>query len=106
TAVDAANLTTDAPAAISSRLGASGATLPVSFTMMVPQGTEIDPDSITVTSNRASQVGFSIAQNQRSMTWAGSVTDEAPTTTLPVRNFLATGTSLIDIAASSPALPC
>jgi len=106
TVTDAANLTTDAPAAISSRLGASGASLPVSFTMMVPQGTEIDPESITITSARANEVGFSIAQNQRSMTWAGSVTDEAPTTELPVQNFLATGTSLLDISPTSPSLPC
>lgn len=103
---DAADLPSGEAATITSRLGASGATLPVSFTMMVPEGTNVDPESISVTSNRANQIGFSIAQNQRSMTWAGTVTDQAPVVTLNTGAFPGTGVSLTDLPFDSLALPC
>ena len=103
---NAAELTGDEPATIRARMGAIGSPLAASFTMLVPQGTELDEESITINSNRAEQRGFSIAQNKRSFTWAGTVTNQAPVVTLNTADFVGAGTSLTDLPLNSFALPC
>lgn len=107
TVVDnAAELPGDEPASIHARMGATSSPLPVSFTMLVPQGTELDAESITIESYRANQVGFSVAQNNRSITWAGTVTNQAPIVSLNTADFDGAGVSLTDLPLESFALPC
>lgn len=102
---DAANLTTATPATIKSRIGNSGSSLPISFTMLIPEGTTVDESSIVATGMNAAEVGFSIAQNKQSMTWAGTVTDNPDNFGLVSTGFPYAGFSLTDLG--SPAvIPC
>lgn len=103
---NAAELPGDEPASINARMGATGSPLPVSFTTLIPQGTELDPESITIETKRANQVGFSIAQNKRSFTWAGTVTNQAPVISLNSADFIGAGVSLTELPLNSFALPC
>ncbi|WP_274707206.1 S8 family serine peptidase [Aliidiomarina quisquiliarum] len=103
---DAANLTTATPATVKSRVGNSGSSLPVSFTMLIPEGTTLDESSIVSNGLNASQVGFSIAQNKQSMTWAGTLTDSAGNITLANNPFPYAGWSLTDIPVNNAVIPC
>lgn len=80
-----------------SRGGDNGGTYTTSVTAKIPAGTELDEESVVVTGNRASQVGFSIAPNGRSISWAGNLNDAAPVTTLTDSAFPFAGMSLTDI---------
>lgn len=106
TVEDHANLTSAAPATVRSRLGSSDNQFPVSFTMHVPDGTTLDESSVTLDSRYANEVGFSVSQDGRSMTWAGTVNDLPGNITLANNPFPFAGLSLTDLPGENYALPC
>ncbi|MBA3989182.1 MAG: peptidase S8 [Idiomarina sp.] len=101
------------PIAFMSRAGYPGTNSAFSFTVTVPEGFEIDRDSVELSANRASQTGFSFGSNNRTMAWSGSLTtSEASVTLAPASGtaFPFAGLSLTDLddvlAAPSPRHDC
>ncbi|OEY70865.1 hypothetical protein BI198_00460 [Rheinheimera salexigens] len=92
---------------MSARAGDSGSGLPVSFTVHIPEGTELVEGSVDIELARASQNGFSIAPNKRVMTWAGSVNSAPDVTSLaPTSAFPYAGYVMADFGITSTQLPC
>jgi subtilisin family serine protease len=105
TTIVSGEVTVGEPITLRSRAGDVDASSPYSFIMRIPEGTEVDPESIQQSSNRATQTGFSVAPNARSMTWAGNVNSAPPTVVVQPGSFPGTGVSLTDIGGAL-ALPC
>ncbi|MCC5879394.1 MAG: S8 family serine peptidase [Idiomarina sp.] len=112
TQVNQVTVVTDAalgePMTLQARAGDSGATQAISYTVHVPDGTTLDTDSIMMDSNRAEQFGFSVAQNERSFSWAGNINDVEPTVTMGPAGgaFPFAGLSLTDLPLESPEIAC
>lgn len=103
----AAEVVAGEPLTIRSRAGFAGAPAqPYAFTMLMPEGTELVEGSLVPSSYLATQFGFSIAPNMRSMTWAGTVNQLAPVASVTPVNFPFAGLSLTDLPFASPSLPC
>lgn len=79
---------------------AGDGTRPVSFNIRIPEGTELNKDSVTInaTPNRVSQTGFSISPNGNVMSWAGSINSAPAVTTLnPTTAFPYAGLTVADL---------
>ncbi|MGX5913545.1 S8 family serine peptidase [Aliidiomarina sp. Khilg15.8] len=105
TTIISGEVTVGEPITLRSRASDVGAQNPFNFVMRIPEGTEVDPASIAKTSNRATEIGFSVAPGARSMTWAGNLTSGQPTVIVEPGTFPGTGASLADIGGAF-ALPC
>jgi minor extracellular serine protease Vpr len=105
TTPEASEVVVGEPLNIRSRAGFAGTPVqPYTFTVLMPEGTALVEDSLSATSNLATQFGFSIAPNLGSFAWAGTVNQFAPVASVTPVSFPYAGLSLT--AFGSPSLPC
>jgi len=91
-----------------SRGGDNGSGGNTTVTVRIPEGMELDVDSITPTLSRAVERGFSVAPNGSSFTWSGVLTDgQASTGISPATGFPFAGATLTGLDSTlTSALPC
>jgi minor extracellular serine protease Vpr len=105
TTPEASEVVVGEPLTIRSRAGFAGTPVqPYNFTVLMPEGTELVEDSLSKTSNLATEFGFSIAPNLGSFAWAGTVNQLAPVASVTPVSFPYAGLSLA--LFGSPSLPC
>jgi minor extracellular serine protease Vpr len=104
TTPEASEVVVGEPLNIRSRAGFAGTPVqPYTFTVLMPEGTALVEDSLSATSNLATQFGFSIAPNLGSFAWAGTVNQLAPVASVTPVSFPYAGFSL---TLPSPARRC
>ncbi|WNO59821.1 S8 family serine peptidase [Rheinheimera sp. MMS21-TC3] len=106
TAVSVAEVTAGRAFGMSARAGDVGSSLPVSFTVQIPEGTKLVEDSVNVDMTLASQNGFSLDANNRVMTWAGTMNSQPGVKSITPTSFPFAGASLADLGVPGFQLPC
>lgn len=107
TTPEASEVVVGQPLTIRSRAGFAGTPVqPYSFTVLMPEGTELVEASLAPASSLATQLGFSIAPNLGSFAWAGTVNQLAAVASVTPVGFPYAGLSLTDLPFASPSLPC
>nr|WP_181718190.1 S8 family serine peptidase [Pseudoalteromonas translucida]QID24522.1 Subtilisin-like serine protease [Pseudoalteromonas translucida TAC125] len=95
---------------MSARAGYSGNDVFSTLSVKIPEGTELDVDSIAIEMSPdglVAQNGFSVSPNKRVMTWTGPLTNEPDVTSIePATSFLYPGFKLADLGVESFQIPC
>ncbi|SEL43930.1 PA domain-containing protein [Colwellia chukchiensis] len=106
----AGEVTAGEKVSMSARAGYSGNDDFSTLSVKIPEGTELDVDSIAIEMSPVglvAQNGFSVSPNKRVMTWTGPLTNEPDVKSIePATSFLYPGFQLSDLGMDSFQIPC